>query len=448
MQRQVSCCFRQENDEITSAEVLLACWRSCRHRGGQQLGVVQTTTAAKCKVVSDVVLVKPGRHRDSARAAGRWLAAARGRAILTLGCGRCSSCSCSSRLSTLLRGAASSLGRSFTRSRHHVGAGVSAKYGTRRSARQLARVGGCRGVVWCSCDAHHSRGHLPRHPEHPWRAGSRGCIHALATFKRGQLVPLTGRSRQEPKHRVRRVRRQVQWQTLWTVYVRGLQKFLQTQCKEKSHIFLSREQKLSNRPTSSESVPVLSTQDMPKDGHEERSRAEGSRATLSTSRHPRPVRAHQWRCHQRSLVPLELHLVTPEGRTLPHLTLRPVYAAQQHNGHRQYLRAGCQTALQCGRMGSQHPLLPRPSGDGPSGAVTARLERTVRAERVTVFDASARGASPGCCGSPCLTDGCGPCGSLHGPHSHLPGAGREAEGAARRLCRVQLPQGYSALHHR
>ncbi|CAN0304782.1 unnamed protein product, partial [Bubo scandiacus] len=37
---------------------------------------------------------------------------------------------------------------------------------------------------------------------------------------------------------------------------------------------------------------------------------------------------------------------------------------------------------------------------------------------------------------------------LHGPHPHLPGAGGEAEGAARRFGRVQLPESHRPLHLR
>ncbi|PSN31805.1 hypothetical protein C0J52_26425 [Blattella germanica] len=49
-----------------------------------------------------------------------------------------------------------------------------------------------------------------------------------------------------------------------------MQKFLQEECQEKSHILMSRESKLPHRPTSSESVPVLSAQEVSQDGHEER----------------------------------------------------------------------------------------------------------------------------------------------------------------------------------
>lgn len=179
-----------------------------------------------------------------------------------------------------------------------------------------------------------------------------------------------------------------------------------------------------------------------------RSGAEGSRATLSTPRYPRPVCTYQWRRNQRPFVPLKLHLTTSESGTVPDLQIRPVYAAQQYHGYRQYLRTRRETAIQCRRMGSQYSLLPGSSSDGSSSALTTCVERTVRTECIPVFNASSCSTSPSCCGSACLADGCRSCGRLHGSHPYLPGASREIEGVTCRFCRVQLSQSHSALHNR
>lgn len=87
------------------------------------------------------------------------------------------------------------------------------------------------------------------------------------------------------------------------------------------------------------------------------------------------------------------------------------------------------------------------SGDGPGGAPEAGVERAVRAERVAVLDAAARGAIVGGGGAARVADGGGPRRRLHGPHPYLPGAGREAQSAPRRFGRVLLPQGHRPLHH-
>ncbi|XP_025899861.1 COUP transcription factor 1 isoform X1 [Nothoprocta perdicaria] len=164
---------------------------------------------------------------------------------------------------------------------------------------------------------------------------------------------------------------------------------------------------------------------------------------------PGPVRAHQRGPPQRALLPLGLHLAAAARRALPHVALRqPVHAAQQHHGHREHLRAGRAPALQRRRVGPQHPLLPRPADHRPGGPAAPHLERAVRAERGAVLHAAARGAAPGRRRPPRLAHVRRPRGGLHGPHPHLPGAGGEAQSAARRLGRVQLPQGHRALHLR
>lgn len=88
------------------------------------------------------------------------------------------------------------------------------------------------------------------------------------------------------------------------------------------------------------------------------------------------------------------------------------------------------------------------AGDRPSRLAEARLERTVRAERVPVLDAAARGPPAGRGRAARVADGRGPRGRLHGPHTHIPGAGGEAQGPARGRGRVQLLEGHRPVHHR
>ncbi|XP_049838131.1 uncharacterized protein LOC126282516 isoform X1 [Schistocerca gregaria] len=151
---------------------------------------------------------------------------------------------------------------------------------------------------------------------------------------------------------------------------------------------------------------------------------------------------------QRPLLPVQLHLAAAARRALPHVALRPMHAAQQHHGHRQHLRTRRPTPLLRRRVGPEHTLLPRSPGDGPGGAAAAGVERAVRPERVAVLDAAARGSAAGRRRPARLPHGGRPRRRLHGPHTDLPGAGREAQGAARRLRRILLPQGHRPLHHR
>lgn len=88
-----------------------------------------------------------------------------------------------------------------------------------------------------------------------------------------------------------------------------------------------------------------------------------------------------------------------------------------------------------------------PPGHRPSGPAEARLERTVRAERVPVFDAFARGSAVGRRRAARVADGRGPGGRLHGPHTHIPGTGGETESPARGRGRVQLPESHRPVHH-
>ena len=157
-----------------------------------------------------------------------------------------------------------------------------------------------------------------------------------------------------------------------------------------------------------------------------------------------PVR-HERRPAERLDVPEQLHLDAAARRAVPDGALRPVHAAQPDHGHREHLRAGGAPALQRRRVGAQHPLLPRPPDHRPGGAAAAQLERTVRVERGAELDAAARGAAAGGRRAARVAHGGRPRGGVHGPHPHLPGAGGEVEGAARRLGRVLLPQGHRRL---
>lgn len=74
-----------------------------------------------------------------------------------------------------------------------------------------------------------------------------------------------------------------------------------------------------------------------------------------------------------------------------------------------------------------------PTGYRPSGLIAISMERTVRVERFSVFDAFTRSAVTGGGRATCVADGGRPSRSLHGPHQDIPGAGGEAQGAARRF---------------
>lgn len=178
--------------------------------------------------------------------------------------------------------------------------------------------------------------------------------------------------------------------------------------------------------------------------------------SISASGSSWPVCAHQRRrgvssssCRpQRPLVPVQLHLSVTSRRTLPHVQIRPVYAAEQYHGHRQHLRVGSKTAVLGRGMGAKHSLLSRPSGHGSGGAVEARVERTVCAERFPVLYASARCPASSGGRTSCVPHGGGQGGSVHGSHQDIPGTGREVESSSRRLGGVQLSQGHRSLHDR
>ena len=164
-----------------------------------------------------------------------------------------------------------------------------------------------------------------------------------------------------------------------------------------------------------------------------------------------PVRAGQrrpLRWPQQPSLPLLLHLSAPPSGALPHLPVRPVRPACQRHGNRQYLRTSREATLLRRRMGAEHPLLPRTPSDRPGRVVKTRLVGAVRPERISVFHAPPRGATPGGRGTPRVADGGRPSRGVHGPHQDLPRASGEAESAPRRLGGVFLSEGHRPLHDR
>lgn len=163
------------------------------------------------------------------------------------------------------------------------------------------------------------------------------------------------------------------------------------------------------------------------------------------------VRAGQRRPLRRAQqppLPLVVHLAAAARRALPHLAVRPVRAARQRHGHRQHLRAGCAPALLRRGVGAEHPLLPRAASDRPGRAAQTRVVRTVRAKRVAVLDAAARGAAAGGRRAARFAHGGRPGRGLHGPHPDLPRASGEAESPPRGLGGVLLSEGHRTLHDR
>lgn len=112
------------------------------------------------------------------------------------------------------------------------------------------------------------------------------------------------------------------------------------------------------------------------------------------------------------------------------------------------MRARRQAAVLRCRMGSQHTFLPRPTGYRPSGLIAVSMERTVRFERIPVFDAFTRGPVTSGCRATRVAHGGRPSGSLYGSHQDIPRAGGKAEGVARRFGRIQLPQSHRLVHYR
>lgn len=88
------------------------------------------------------------------------------------------------------------------------------------------------------------------------------------------------------------------------------------------------------------------------------------------------------------------------------------------------------------------------TGYRSSGLAEARLERTVRAERVSMFDASTRGTLVGRSRAARVTNGRGPSGRFHGSHTYISGAGGEAQSSSCGCRRVQLSESHRPFHHR
>jgi len=80
------------------------------------------------------------------------------------------------------------------------------------------------------------------------------------------------------------------------------------------------------------------------------------------------------------------------------------------------------------------------TGDRPGSVAATGLERAVRPQRRSVFNASARSAAAGCRRSTCQSHGCRQSRRVHGPHTYLPGAGGKTQSFACGLRRIQLPQ--------
>lgn len=164
-----------------------------------------------------------------------------------------------------------------------------------------------------------------------------------------------------------------------------------------------------------------------------------ARKNASNSTKPRPIRVDEWGPFERPLLSIRIHLLTTAGRTLPNLSLwEPMYAAKQHHGDREHLRAGCKIAFQRGGMGQEYPFFPWSADHRSGGSAKADLEWVVCAECCPVFDAVACGPSAGCCRPPCFTDVRRQSGCLHGSHQDLPGASGKTESSARWLGRIQL----------
>lgn len=99
-------------------------------------------------------------------------------------------------------------------------------------------------------------------------------------------------------------------------------------------------------------------------------------------------------------------------------------------------------------MGAEHPFLSRPADHRPGVTSQTHMERVVRAKRGAVLHAATRGAVARRRRPARVAHVCRPRRGLHGSHSHLPGAGREAQGPTCRLGRIQLHQSHRALHVR
>lgn len=62
------------------------------------------------------------------------------------------------------------------------------------------------------------------------------------------------------------LRGQIERQALWSIHLRGMQKFLQEECPEELNIYVSCQQKLSHWPAPSKSMPILSAEEVLESG--------------------------------------------------------------------------------------------------------------------------------------------------------------------------------------
>lgn len=123
-------------------------------------------------------------------------------------------------------------------------------------------------------------------------------------------------------------------------------------------------------------------------------------------------------------------------------------STDERHGNRQYLRTRCEITILSGGMGEKYPLLPRPASDRSGRAPKISVVGTVRPQRIPMFHAITRSPAPGSGWTPRVADGGGPSRRIHGPHTNLPRASGEAEGAPCRLSGVLLSEGHRPLHDR
>lgn len=150
----------------------------------------------------------------------------------------------------------------------------------------------------------------------------------------------------------------------------------------------------------------------------------GSSAAITTARHPRHARSisDEWRRSrnvwiQWTFISQLLHITVAESRTISDIALRAnVHADQQHYGHRQYLRTGSSSAVLGRRMGPQYSLLPRSTSHRSSSFTTLSVVRVVCTKCITVFNATACGATARRRRSPRVTNGRRSCCGIYGSH--------------------------------
>lgn len=133
------------------------------------------------------------------------------------------------------------------------------------------------------------------------------------------------------------------------------------------------------------------------------------------------------------------------------------------------MRVSCPAPVLRCWVGEEYTVLPRSAGHRSGCLVAACLVRTLCAQRITMFYASARSTLT--CGSrsPRVPYVCWPCCTVHGPYTNIPGtftltyhiihlysyvlmfvfagASWKIESATCRLCGILMSQGHRALYH-